>query len=254
MPKPPRKPGPLAGRREGSAVRSVSKGKDKGRASPEAQARDMAVRVKTAKGRKLSSSLWLERQLNDPYVAAAKRAGYRSRAAFKLIEIDDRFRLLRKGGGVVDLGAAPGGWAQVAVERAGPGHVVGIDLLEMDPVQGAVLLQGDFLEKGMPDRLKAELNGPVHLVLSDMAGATTGHRSTDHLRIIALCEAALAFAREVLAPGGSFCAKIFQGGTEGALLADMKRDFAKVVHVKPKASRQESSEVYVVATGFRGRG
>ncbi len=234
-------------RRPKSAVRSA------GKARGEGQARDLKVRVKTAKGRKLSSSRWLERQLNDPYVAAAKRSGYRSRAAFKLIELDDRFSFLKKGRGVVDLGAAPGGWSQVAVERVGAGHVVGIDLQEIEPITGAELLQGDFLDPDEPERVRALLSGPVHVVLSDMAPFATGHRTTDHARIIALCEAALLFARDTLEPGGSFCAKVLQGGTERALLQDMRRDFTFVRHAKPDASRANSAEIYVVATGFRGR-
>ncbi len=262
MAKPPRKQGPgsreatqpNAGKRPGSAVRSLSKpAKAKATGEDQGQARDLKVRVKTAKGRKLSSTRWLQRQLNDPYVAAAKRAGYRSRAAFKLIELDDRFGLIKPGRNVVDLGAAPGGWSQVSVERAGAGHVVGIDLIEVEPVQGAVLLTGDFLDEDAPERIKAHLDGPVHTVLSDMAASATGHRTTDHLRIISLCEAALDFARGVLKPGGAFCAKVLQGGTEQDLLTDMKRDFTTVKHAKPEASRADSAEMYVIATGFRGR-
>jgi 23S rRNA (uridine2552-2'-O)-methyltransferase len=220
-------------------------------------ARRPTVRVKTAGQRKPSSTQWLERQLNDPYVSEAKRLGYRSRAAFKLMELDDRFRLLRPGLSVVDLGAAPGGWTQVAVERvraeAGKGRVVGIDLLAIDPIPGAVLLRGDFLAPEAPAALRAALGGPVDVVLSDMAAPTTGHAATDHLRVVALAEAAFAFAQEVLAPGGVFIAKVFQGGAEGALLADLKRDFASLRHAKPPASRTESAEIYVVAQGFRGR-
>lgn len=216
--------------------------------------RDAAVKVKTAKGRKLSSKLWLERQLNDPYVAEARRRGLRSRAAFKLMEIDDRFAILKPGARVVDLGCAPGGWLQVAVDRTkGTGTVLGIDLLDTDPVAGAVALTGDFLDDDAPARLLAALGGKADAVLSDMAAATTGHPKTDHLRVVGLVEAAHAFAAEVLAPGGAFVAKVFQGGAEGDLLAALKRDFDKVAHMKPDASRKGSPEMYVVALGFRGR-
>lgn len=220
-----------------------------GRGAP----RGVHVRVKTAKGRKLSSKRWLERQLNDPYVAEAKRQGYRSRAAFKLAEMDDKYRFLKPGGRIVDLGAAPGGWVQVALERVGgKGRVVGIDLQEIEPIAGADLLVGDFLDEDAPARLKALLNGPADVVLSDMAAASTGHPQTDHLRIIALAEAALDFALEILAPGGAFVAKVLQGGSERTLLETMRRNFAKVAHVKPPASRKDSAELYVVAIGFRG--
>lgn len=210
-----------------------------------------SVRVKTAAKRSLSSARWLQRQLNDPYVAEAQRLGLRSRAAFKLMQLDDRFRLLRKGMRVVDLGAAPGGWTQVVVERTG-GPVVALDILEMEPIPGAEVLHADFLDPAAPDRLKAALGGQADLVISDMAAPTTGHPKTDHLRVIGLCEAALDFAGEVLAPGGGFIAKVFQGGAERELLDRLKRDFAQVRHAKPPASRAESSETYVVATGFRG--
>jgi 23S rRNA (uridine2552-2'-O)-methyltransferase len=188
--------------------------------------------------------------LNDPYVAAARAQGYRSRAAFKLIELDARFALLRRGLRVIDLGAAPGGWTQAAIQR-GAGPLVALDLLPMDPVPGARVILGDFLDPAMPARLRAELGGAADLVLSDMAPNTTGHGATDHLRIMALAEAALHFAAEVLAPGGGFVAKVFQGGSERAMLEQMKRQFAAVRHAKPPASRKESSELYVVATGFR---
>ncbi|HXZ01263.1 MAG TPA: RlmE family RNA methyltransferase [Stellaceae bacterium] len=215
------------------------------------------MRVKTAKRRTASSTQWLERQLNDPYVSEARRLGYRSRAAFKLIELDDRFHFLKPGARVVDLGAAPGGWTQVAVERvragAGRGRVVGIDLLAVDPIPGAVLLRGDFLDAAAPTALRQALGGPADVVLSDMAAPSTGHAATDHLRVVALAEAAFAFAREVLAPGGTFIAKVFQGGAERELLAALKRDFASLRHAKPPASRSESAEIYVVAQGFRGR-
>ena len=215
-------------------------------------ARDLKVRVKHA--RTVSSKRWLERQLNDPYVARARREGFRSRAAFKLAEIDDKAHVLKKGQRVVDLGAAPGGWSQVAAKRVGApdaGKVVAIDLLEMEPVAGVEFLQLDFLDHDAPDKLKALLGGPADVVLSDMAANATGHRKTDHLKIMALVELAADFAREVLAPGGSFLAKVLQGGTEAALLAGLKRDFLSVKHIKPPASRADSSELYLLATGFR---
>jgi len=217
--------------------------------------RALKVRVKSARGRSVSSKHWLERQLNDPYVARAKREGFRSRAAFKLIEIDDKHRFLRPGLRVVDLGAAPGGWSQVAAKRVGApdrGRVVGIDLLPIDPIPGVETMQLDFLDAAVPERLAAELAGGADVVLSDMAANATGHRATDHLKIMGLVEAAAAFAREVLKPGGTFLAKVLQGGTEAALLADLKRDFASIKHVKPAASRPDSAELYVLATGFRG--
>lgn len=221
----------------------------KGRGAPRAA----RVRVKTAKGRKLSSKLWLERQLNDPYVVEAKRLGYRSRAAFKLAEIDDKSKFLKPGGRVVDLGAAPGGWVQVALQRVGAkGRVVGIDLQEIEPIPGSELLVGDFLDEDAPDRLRALMDGLADVVLSDMAAASSGHAPTDHLRIMGLAEAALEFALKVLAPGGAFVAKVLQGGSERALLETMRRNFTKVTHVKPPSSRKDSAELYVVATGFRG--
>jgi 23S rRNA (uridine2552-2'-O)-methyltransferase len=219
--------------------------------------RGLKVRVETAKKRKLSSTLWLERQLNDPYVASAKREGYRSRAAYKLKEIDDKYRLLKPGQVIIDLGAAPGGWSQVAIERVRPGEgaglVIGIDLTAVEPLAGLEAVRGDFLDEAMQTRLR-ELTGGRRAdgVLSDMAAPATGHRQTDHLRIMGLCEEALSFAREVLAPGGFFLAKVLRGGTESAILNDLKRDFAIVRHVKPKASRADSAELYVLATGFRG--
>jgi 23S rRNA (uridine2552-2'-O)-methyltransferase len=213
--------------------------------------RGLSVGLRTARGRSASSQRWLARQLNDPYVQAARRAGWRSRAAFKLIELDDRFHLIRPGARVLDLGAAPGGWTQVAVRR-GAGMVVGVDLLAMDPVPGAVLIQGDFQDEAMPSRLAEALGGPADLVLSDMAPNTTGHGATDHLRIMALAELALEFAVAILAPGGGFVCKVFQGGSERQMLDRMKRAFAHVRHAKPPSSRKESSELYVVATGFRG--
>jgi 23S rRNA (uridine2552-2'-O)-methyltransferase len=209
------------------------------------------VRLRTARGRSTASQRWLARQLNDPYVAAARQQGWRSRAAFKLIELDDRFHLIRRGARVIDLGAAPGGWTQVAVQR-GAGTVLALDLLPMDPVPGATPIQGDFLEPDMPEWLQAMLGGQADLVLSDMAPNTTGHATTDHLRIMALAESALDFARSVLAPGGAFVAKVFQGGAERTMMTAMRRDFATLRHAKPPASRKESSELYVVAAGFRG--
>ncbi|MBA1157188.1 RlmE family RNA methyltransferase [Microvirga mediterraneensis] len=216
--------------------------------------RNLKQRVKTANKRSLSSQKWLERQLNDPYVARAKREGYRSRAAFKLIEIDDKYKILKPGQRIIDLGAAPGGWSQIAAKKVGPkGKIVGIDLLPIDPMAGVEFIQLDFLDESAPAKLIEMLGGPADVVMSDMAANTTGHKKTDHLRIIGLAEAAIYFAREVLAPGGVFVAKVFQGGTENQLLADLKRDFAVVRHVKPAASRADSAELYVLATGFRGR-
>ncbi|KFG68401.1 RlmE family RNA methyltransferase [Microvirga sp. BSC39] len=216
--------------------------------------RNLKQRVKTANKRSLSSQKWLERQLNDPYVARAKREGYRSRAAYKLLEIDEKYRILKPGQRVVDLGAAPGGWSQIAAKVVGPkGKVVGIDLLPIDPMPGVEFIELDFLDESAPGRLIDMLGGPADIVMSDMAANTTGHKKTDHLRIIGLAEAAIYFAREILAPGGAFIAKVFQGGTENQLLADLKRDFAVVRHVKPAASRADSAELYVMATGFRGR-
>ncbi|GJE19388.1 RlmE family RNA methyltransferase [Methylobacterium marchantiae] len=214
---------------------------------------DLKQRVKTGRGRTASQKRWLERQLNDPYVARAKREGYRSRAAFKLIEIDERHKILKPNQKIIDLGAAPGGWSQVAAKIVGPsGRIVGIDLLEIEPMTGVEFITLDFLDPDAPKRLTDLLGGPADIVMSDMAANTTGHKQTDHLRIIGLAETAAEFAREVLAPGGSYLAKVFQGGTEGTLLADLKRDFSLVRHVKPSASRADSSELYVLATGFRG--
>jgi 23S rRNA (uridine2552-2'-O)-methyltransferase len=215
--------------------------------------RHLATRLKTAKGRSPQSQRWLERQLNDPYVQEARARGFRSRAAFKLEELDARFRLLKPGGRVVDLGAAPGGWTQVAVAKVGErGRVVALDLLPMDPVPGATLLQGDFQDEAAERAVEAALGGQADLVLSDMAPNTTGHGATDHLRIMALAELALDFALRVLAPGGAFVAKVFQGGSEKAFLETLKARFAGVRHAKPPASRKDSAELYVVATGFRG--
>jgi 23S rRNA (uridine2552-2'-O)-methyltransferase len=194
----------------------------------------------------------LERQLNDPYVAAARQQGWRSRAAFKLLELDDKFHLIHKTARVLDLGAAPGGWTQVAVKR-GAASVVALDLLPIDPIQGSTIIRGDFMDPDMPERLTAELGGTADLVLSDMAPNTTGHAATDHIRIVALAEMALDFAIKVLSPGGSFVAKVFQGGAEKPILDLLKRNFSSVRHAKPPSSRKESSELYVVAIGFRGR-
>lgn len=220
---------------------------------PPAAGRGMATRLRTAEGRSTASQRWLTRQLNDPYVRAARERGFRSRAAFKLLEMDERLKLLKPGMRVVDLGAAPGGWTQVAVEKVGTaGQVVAIDILPMDPVRGATVLQGDFQEQEAEDRTIAAMGGRADVVLSDMAPNTTGHQATDHLRIMALAEIALDFACRVLAPGGAFVAKVLQGGTEKAMLDALKRDFATVRHVKPPASRKDSAEMYVLATGFRG--
>lgn len=237
-------------------------------------ARVTKTRVKTAKGRKLSSTRWLQRQLNDPYVQRAKREGYRSRAAYKLLEIDEKRRLLKPGLRVLDLGAAPGGWTQVAVARGNAlgapgkarGVVLGVDLLEIDPIPGATLLRLDFLAADAEDVIREALRaegfaekeeergGLVDLVLSDMAATTTGHKQTDHIRIIALCETAAHFAAQILSPGGGFVAKVLQGGTEGELLRLLKTRFSAVSHIKPPASRSDSAETYVVATGFRPHG
>ena len=219
--------------------------------------RDLKVRVKTAKGRKIGSTLWLQRQLNDPYVAKARAEGYRSRAAFKIKELDERYHLFKKGMRIVDLGAAPGGWSQVAAPIVGSTEenrlIVGIDYLEMDPIPGVVLLQKDFNDEDAPQALIDALGGhKADIVMSDMAAPTTGHRATDHLRIIALVELAADFAVQVLAPGGTFIAKVFQGGTEHELLHMLKQNFATTMHAKPKASRQDSAETYLVARGFKG--
>lgn len=224
--------------------------------------RDLRVRVKTARGRKLSSTLWLERQLNDPYVARAKREGYRGRAAFKILELDDKFRFLVPGARVVDLGCAPGGWCQVAVDRVNAlgeksgkrvGTVLGVDLQEVEPITGAEIHQLDFLEDGADDQVKAWLGGRADVVMSDMAAASSGHKGTDHLRIVALVEAAAHFAFDVLEPGGTFVAKVLAGGAETEMQALLKRNFTKVANVKPPASRSDSSEKFVIAQGFRGR-
>jgi len=218
--------------------------------------RSLKVRVRTAKRRKASSTRWLERQLNDPYVARAHAEGYRARSAYKLMELDDRYHLLAPGRRVIDLGAAPGGWSQVAVERTqatAARPVVAIDYLDMEALKGVIVLKQDFLDADAPDAIRAALGGPADVVLSDMAAPTTGHRQTDHIRTMALCEAAADFAATVLRPGGDFLAKAFQGGAEGELLARLKREFKTVHHAKPPASRAQSVELYLVAKGFRGR-
>ncbi|MBI1384828.1 MAG: 23S rRNA methyltransferase [Rhizobiales bacterium] len=239
-------------------------GKTSGRGAASGANRQLTTRVKSARGRKLSSKLWLERQLNDPYVEAAQREGLRSRAAYKLMQIDERHRLLKPGMRIVDLGAAPGGWSVVAAARvaaagtgadgeAGAGRVIALDISPMEPIPGVTILTMDFMADGAERALLDALGGErADGVLTDMAAPATGHRATDHLRIMALCEVALAFALQILAPGGFFLAKVLQGGTEGELLATMKRHFRTVRHVKPPSSRADSAELYVLATGFRG--
>ncbi|HBC53958.1 MAG TPA: 23S rRNA methyltransferase [Alphaproteobacteria bacterium] len=245
--------------------RPTGKGQKRGKsAGGVAGSREARQRVKTARGRSNSSTRWLERQLNDPYVAAAKRDGYRSRAAYKLREIDDRFRFLKKGARVVDLGSTPGGWTQVCVERifgAGVsaassgerGIIVAVDINEMEPVTGAKFLQLDFLDNAAPALVKQALGGQADVILSDMAAPATGHRATDHLRVMALCEVALLFAIEVLAVGGAFCAKVLRGGADTEILNRLKQEFSEVRHYKPESSRSDSKEIYVVATGFKDR-
>ena len=230
----------------------MSNSRDRGARPPPTGRRRLKVRVRTAKHRKLSSTRWLERQLNDPYVEAAREEGYRSRAAFKLIELNEKYRIIRPGSRVVDLGSAPGGWSQVAAALVGDkGKIVACDILEMEPVTGVEFAQLDFLDEDAEEKLMAMLGGPADVVLSDMAAQTTGHRQTDHLRIMGLCEAAAEFAEKILAPGGSFCAKVLRGGTEGELLKRLKQNFAEVRHAKPPASRADSAEMYIVAKGFR---
>jgi 23S rRNA (uridine2552-2'-O)-methyltransferase len=219
--------------------------------------RALKTRVKTARKRSLSSTLWLERQLNDPFVAQARREGFRSRAAYKLLEIAEKYKLFKPGQAIVDLGAAPGGWAQVAAAKTdasrGRGRVIAIDLIEIDPIEGVEFKAMDFHDPDAPARLREWLAGRADGVISDMAANATGHRKTDHLRIVGLVELAADFACEVLAPGGFFIAKVLQGGSEGELLSKLKREFASVRHLKPKASRADSAELYVLATGFRGK-
>ena len=232
-------------------------GSGAGSGKPRAELRgELKIKVKTARKRSHASTLWLERQLNDPYVAQAKKDGYRSRAAYKLLEIDERYRILKPGQRIVDLGAAPGGWSQIAAKKIGAGKgrskIVGIDLLPIDPLAGVQFEVLDFLDASAPDRLKEMLGGQADVVLSDMAANTTGHKKTDQLRIIGMVELAADFACEVLSEGGTFLAKVFQGGTENELLATLKKSFASVHHVKPEASRAGSAELYVLAKGFRG--
>ncbi len=224
--------------------------------------RELRVRVKTAKGRKLSSTLWLERQLNDPYVIRARKEGYRGRAAYKILELDDRYGFLTPGARVVDLGCAPGGWSQVAVPRVNSlgqnpkkpiGRIIGVDLQEVEPISGVELYQLDFLADDADELVKGWLGGRADVVLSDMAAASSGHKATDHLRIVALVEAALDFAFDVLEDGGTFVAKVLAGGAENAMQTILKKNFKKVANVKPPASRSDSSEKFVVAMGFRGR-
>jgi 23S rRNA (uridine2552-2'-O)-methyltransferase len=229
----------------------------KGRGEGGGESRKLAVRLKTAKGRKLASTRWLQRQLNDPYVEEAKRRGYRSRSAFKLAEIDDKHHLLKPGMTIVDLGAAPGGWSQIAAQRiklmAGRGRVIAVDLVEMEPVNGVEQLRLDMTDADAASRIREALGGkPADVVLSDMHAPATGHKATDHLRIMGLAESALDLAEDILAPGGAFLAKVLQGGAGKELVARLNRAFAKVKHVKPKASRAGSAEMYVLATGFRG--
>ncbi len=225
--------------------------------------RELRTRVKTAKGRKISSTRWLDRQLNDPYVQAAKRDGYRGRAAYKLIELDDKLRFLLPGARVVDLGCAPGGWCQVAVKRVNAlgeksgkarGTVLGVDLQEVEPIPGTTILHLDFMEDEADEKVKAVLAGPADVVLSDMAASASGHRPTDHLRIIALAEAAAYLAFDVLAEGGTYVPKVLQGGTENDLLTMLKKHFAKTMHYKPPSSRSDSAEMFVIASGFKGQG
>lgn len=213
--------------------------------------RNLKTKLKTARGRPIGSQIWLQRQLNDPYVHEAKRLGYRSRAAFKLIQLDDKYKFLKKGQRVLDLGAAPGGWTQVAVERTGGGSVLGVDILPMDGIAGATLIQLDFLADGADKVVEKALGGPVDIVLSDMAPSATGHKQTDHLRIMALCDAAADFALKVLAPGGIFVCKAWQGGASGELVTALKRRFATVRHAKPESSRKDSAETFLVATGLK---
>jgi 23S rRNA (uridine2552-2'-O)-methyltransferase len=241
-----KRPGKGGGMGRAGPVRS-------GRAADPVRPGRAAAHVRPKQVKNPSSRRWLERQLNDPYVRAAKAGGYRSRAAFKLMELDDKFRFLRQGATVLDLGAAPGGWSQVARARVGPaGRVVAADILEMEPIPGVEILRLDLLQDAAAEKLKLALRGKAQVVLSDMAASTTGHRATDHLRTLALLEAALDLADAVLAPGGAFVGKVFQGGTTGDLLSRIKRRFREVRHVKPPASRAESVELYLVATGFRG--
>ena len=249
-----RGPGGKQGGKRGGKRGGTRAGR-RGATAGEFAGRSLKSRVRTAKGRSAASTRWLQRQLSDRYVEEARRRGYRARSAFKLIQLDDKLRLIRRGARVVDLGAAPGSWSQVAVERAGAaGRVVGIDLEPVEPLAGASFLVGDVRDPEAAGRLRAALSGPADLVMSDMAAAATGHAPTDHLRTMALAEAALDIAEALLAPGGAFVAKVLQGGSEAALLDRLKHGFLKVRHVKPPASRKDSAELYVVATGFLGAG
>ena len=255
--------GKKGGTRSRSGADGTSTGKKTGKKTMGTRfiSRTMTEKVKTAKGRKGSSTRWLQRQLNDPYVAEAQVRGYRSRAAFKLLELDEKFSILKPGKRIVDLGAAPGGWTQVIVERVNPSkttdddsanQIVALDINEMEEIPGAKILNQDFLDPDAPALLKAALGRQADVVLSDMAAPATGHPATDHMRIMGLCEVALGFAEEVLAPGGTFLAKVLQGGTENQLLLRMKKSFKTVKHAKPPASRSDSAESYVIAQGFRG--
>ncbi len=244
------KSGNSSRRMSGGKPTAPKRGRKTGKVEKANATRMMTHKVKTARGRKLSSKLWIERQINDPYVKEAQIKGYRSRAAFKLIELDDKFDLIKKGSLVVDLGCAPGGWLQIA-EKRGAKKIVGIDILPVDPVPGIEILEMDFMDDAAPDILKAKLGGAPDLVMSDLAANTTGHRNTDHLKTIALVDAAAEFAMDTLAEGGNFVAKVFQGGTEGKLLDRLKLRFETVKHAKPKSSRAGSPEIYLIALGFK---
>lgn len=246
-------PKPRHSKMTGARPSGEKRGRKTAKMSGEDAERLMHRKVKTARGRKISSKLWIERQINDPYVIKARSMGYRSRAAFKLIELDEKYRLISKNSLVVDLGCAPGGWLQVGIER-GAKHVIGIDILPVEPVPGADIIEMDFMDETAPDILKTALGGKSpSLVMSDLAANTTGHKKTDHLRTVALVEVAADFAMDVLAPGGHFITKVFQGGAEGRLLERLKHNFKTVKHAKPKSSRAGSPEMYLVALGFHGR-
>lgn len=246
-----RKP-PNKGRMSGSTPDGPKRGRKTAKMDKDNATRMMTHKVKTARGRKISSKLWIERQINDPYVKEAKIKGYRSRAAFKLEELDDKFGLIKKGSLVVDLGCAPGGWVQIALKR-GARHVVGIDILPVEVIAGADLIEMDFMDEKAPAAIKALLGGAPDLVMSDLAQNTTGHRKTDHLKTVALVETAADFALDVLKPGGAFVTKVFQGGAEGRLLQMLKHNFKTVKHAKPKSSRAGSPEMYLVALGFKAK-
>ncbi len=240
------------GRMSGSKPEGPKRGRKTPKEDKNNATRMMTHKVKTARGRKISSKLWIERQINDPYVKEAKIKGYRSRAAFKLEELDEKFSLIKKNALIVDLGCAPGGWVQIALKR-GARHVVGIDILPVDVVAGADLIEMDFMDERAPDTIKNLLGGAPDLVMSDLAANTTGHRNTDHLKTVALVEAAADFAMDVLTPGGAFITKVFQGGAEGRLLKTLKHNFKTVKHAKPKSSRSGSPEMYLVALGFKAK-